>query len=208
MELLSYQSILFRQKLPGGRLLTKIRDNAINNSNFLLSATVICLDLYHSMQLRAAGRPTGDVYIWGRERREEMLAAIQEARDIWKEQSDESMESWKAAGMMTVMIEKLNMTPPSTETSGTPAMLEVADEKQNAAITLGLLSSGISPQDTGPSAFTDTYKNPDSVLSPSALGGNPADTLQFTSPFNMLGGQMPDMQLDWVSAVYEHFPFL
>jgi hypothetical protein len=196
MELLRYQAIFHNQKLPGGRLLIKSRDNAVNNSNYLLSATVICLDLYQGMQLQATGRPSGDVYIWGRERRDEMLAAIQQARDIWREQSDESMESWKAAGMMTVMLEKLNVTPPpSTDMNGTPAMLEVPDEKQSAAMTLGLLSSGMSPQDTG-TAFTDPFKNPDSVLSPSALGGGATD-MGFSSPFNMLG-QMPDMQLDWV----------
>ncbi|EEA18666.1 hypothetical protein EYB25_008774 [Talaromyces marneffei] len=194
MELLRYQAIFYNQKLPGGRLLSKIRDNSLNNSNYLLSATVICLDLYQGMQLQAAGRPSGDVYIWGRERRDEMLAAIQQARDIWRAQSDESMESWKAAGMMTVMLEKLNMTPPhSTDMNSTP-MLEVHDEKQSAAMTLGLLSSGMSPQDTG-TGFTDPFKNTDSILSPSALAGGATD-MSFSSPFNMLG-QMPDMQLDW-----------
>ncbi|EED13411.1 C6 transcription factor, putative [Talaromyces stipitatus ATCC 10500] len=197
MELLRYQAIFYNQKLPGGRLLSKIRDNSINNSNYLLSATVICLDLYQSMQLQAAGRPSGDVYIWGRERRDEMLAAIRQARDIWQAQSDESMESWKAAGMMTVMLEKLNVTPapPSGDMNGTPSMLDVPDEKQSAAMTLGLLSSGMSPGDTG-TGFTDPFKSPDSVLSPTALGGTSSDTMGFSSPFNMLG-QMPDMQLDW-----------
>lgn len=184
--------------------MSKARDNAINNSNYLLSATVICLDLYQGMQLQAAGRPSGDVYIWGRERRDEMLAAIQQARDIWRDQSDESMESWKAAGMMTVMLEKLKMTPPaSADMNSSSTMLEVPDEKQSAAMTLGLLSSGMSPQDTG-TPFIDPFKNTDSILSPPALAGGATD-MGFQSPFNMLG-QMPDMQLDWVSPPPPNLP--
>ncbi|OKL58423.1 hypothetical protein UA08_06114 [Talaromyces atroroseus] len=196
LELLYQQSIFFSQKLPGGRLLTKVRDNAINNSNFLLAATIICLDLHHSMQLQAAGRPTGDVYIWGRERRDEMLAAIQRSRDIWHAQKDESMEAWKMAGMITVMLEKLKVAPSTAETKNSSAMLEVPDEKQNAAMTLGLLSSGMSPQDTATAGFTDSFKNPDTIMSPPAIGTTAADAMGFTSPFGMLG-QMPDMQLDW-----------
>lgn len=195
MELLSQQSLFFSQKLPGGRLLVKVRDNAINNSNYLLAATIICLDLYHSMQLQAAGRPTGDTYIWGRERRNDMLAAIERSRDIWYAQRDESLEAWKAAGMINVMLEKLNVAPSATETNGS-SMLGVNDEKQNAAMTLGLLSSGMSPQDTGSAGFTDSFKTTDSVLSPPNIGTVAADGLGFSSPFGMLG-QMPDMQLDW-----------
>lgn len=154
---------------------------------------MICLDLYHSMQLQAAGRPSGDVYIWGRERRDEMLAAIRQARDIWREQGDESMESWKAAGMMTVMLDKLK-TSSSGDMNGNSNMLVVPDEKQSAAMTLGLLSSGMSPGDTG-TGFTDP------VLSPSAIGASATDGMGFSSPFNMLG-QMPDMQLDWVCPLF------
>jgi hypothetical protein len=149
------------------------------------------------MQLKAAGRPTGDIYIWGRERRDEMLAAIERARDIWHAQKDDSMEAWKAAGMITVMLEKLNVAPSTAETTNSSSMLEVPDEKQNAAMTLGLLSSGMSPQDTATAGYTDSFKNTDTIMSPPPIPGTTTDTLGFTSPFGMLG-QMPDMQLDWV----------
>lgn len=150
------------------------------------------------MQLQAAGRPTGDVYIWGRERREEMLAAIKRALVIWRDQRDESMEAWKMEGIISVMLEKLNSMSPTGETNGSSSMLEVPEEKQNAAMTLGLLSSGMSPQDTATAGFTTT----DSIISPPvAVAGVPADNLGFTSPFGMLGGPMPDMQLDWVCCI-------
>ncbi|KAH8692204.1 putative C6 transcription factor [Talaromyces proteolyticus] len=198
MELLRYQAVLHEESRPGGRLQKQIRDNAINNNNYLLAGTIICLDLYHGLQLQAAGRPSGDMYTWGRERRDEMLEAIQRALGIWEEMKDDSMEAWKASGVLRVMLAKLTFKPgpPTTETNTNPPLFETHDEKQNAAMTLGLLSSGMSPQNAGTTAFTDSFKGLDTSLPSAGFAPTPADTLGLTSPFGMFG-QVPDMQLDW-----------
>jgi hypothetical protein len=192
MELLQYQSMLHQESGLNGRLRSQRSDNSITNNNFLLAATIICLDLYHGLQLQAAGRPSGDLYTWGRERRDEMLEAIQKAHQIWTDQKDKSMEAYKASGVLRVMLAKLTFSPqpPTTDTTN-PTLLQVPDEKQNAAMTLGLLSSGMSPQHPGTASFTGI----DSSL-PSA--GFATDPLALTSPFGMFG-QVPEMQLDWVS---------
>lgn len=106
------------------------------------------------------------------------------------------MEAYKASGVLRVMLTKLTFSQPQpADNTANPTLLEVPDEKQNAAMTLGLLSSGMSPQHPGTSSFAGI----DSSLPSAGFGVTSAD-LGFTSPFGMFG-QVPDMQLDWVSLI-------
>ena len=203
MELLRIQSIVHRDIRPTNRMRKREQMNSLTSNDFLIAATIVCLDLYHGLHLQAAGSPSGDVYTWGRERREEMLAAIRGSCEIWNELRDESLEAYKASGILGVMLGKLTFVPQGTGNGTVPPMFEPQDEKQSAAMTLGLLSSGMSPLNTtGPSAFTDPlFKMSES---PSSQGGfgTMAELHEAVSPFTMLG-QMPDMQpsnLDWVGC--------
>lgn len=200
LELLRYQSMLHEETKPSGRLRgMHNRVTSLSCTDFLLAATIICLDLHHGLQLQIAGRPSGDMYIWGRERREELLAAIRRSQEIWNELRDETLEAWKAVAVLGVMLGKLNMGP---ENGTVPsAAFEPQDEKQSAAMTLGLLSSGMSPMNNGPSpAFTDpSFKMLDPSLAPGGGIGTSADIAAAPSPFGSMFGQMPDMPLDWVS---------
>lgn len=202
LELLRFQSILHLETRPNGRLRTQTHQvTSLGSNDFLLAATVVCLDLYHGLQLQAAGRPSGDTYTWGMERREEMLAAIRRSKEIWDELRDQSIEAWKASAILGVMLGKLHLGPQGTETSTAPVPLfEPQDEKENAAMTLGLLSSGMSPLNSGHSTFNDTTFRMAETSSPQ--GGLTASSMPqgAPSPFSMLG-IMPDMQpvnLDWV----------
>lgn len=203
MELLQYQVMLHQESGSNGLLHSQGSNNPIDSNNFLLAATIVCLDLYHGLQLQAAGRPSGDMYAWGRERREEMLEALQQAHQVWEDQKDTSMEAYKASGVLRVMIAKLTFSPqPTTTTTDAaaaainPTLLEVSDEKQNAAMTLGLLSSGMSPQHPGTASLTGT--GTDSTLPSAGFGSAAGDPLGLTTPFGMFGQTVPDMQLDWV----------
>lgn len=202
LELLRYQSILHKETGPNGRLYgMQNRVTSLSCTDFLLAATIVCLDLHQGLQLQNAGRPSGDVYIWGQERREEALAALTRSKEIWEDLNNETVEAWKASKVLGVMLSKLNMGFPGTETAAmAPSGFEPQDEKQSAAMTLGLLSSGMSPMNNGPpSAFADPSLK---MLDPSLAangGGSSADIAAPVSPFNSMFGQMPDMQLDWVS---------
>lgn len=194
LELLRFQSILHDETKPNGRLHgIHNRVTSLTCTDFLLAATIVCLDLHHGLQLQAAGRSSGDTYVWGRERREESLTAIRRSKEIWDELRDETLEAWKASGMLGVMLGKLNLGFPGTENGGVAPAFEPQDEKQSAAMTLGLLSSGMSPMNNGPPAFTDP-------LTQGGLGTT-ADVAAAPSPFSSMFGQMSDMQLnlDWVS---------
>jgi Fungal specific transcription factor domain/Fungal Zn(2)-Cys(6) binuclear cluster domain len=82
---------------------------------------------------------------------EDLLRALEESRDIWTGLRDESMEAYKASEILNVLLTQLKAP------SGQPHCLNdeqryragnnngvhgQVDEKQNAAMTLGLLSSG------------------------------------------------------------------
>ncbi|KAJ5290998.1 hypothetical protein N7478_000249 [Penicillium angulare] len=210
MDMLKAQSDMHAET-RNGRLAG--RHNLVTSlcsADFLLAATIVSLDLYQGYQHQAASRPSDDAYTWGRERRDEMTAALQHSKEIWDEMRDESMEAWKATSILGVMLAKLRSTVPGLETGTGNAMFEPQDEKQSAAMTLGLLSSGMSPINPGLSPFSDpTMRMTDSPMPAGAMGmgmgmgmgaGAPAEMPSGPlSPFSSMFGQMPDMQanLDW-----------
>ena len=201
MELLRFQSLLHTETGPTGRL-RALRNgvSSFSSTDYLLAATIVVLDLYHGDRLQAGGRASGDTFAWGRERRDEMMAALQRSKDIWQEQRDQTMEAFKAAGTLEVMLARLNMGFTDSSSTAAPAF-EPQDEKQNAAIPLGLLSSGMSPMNTAPPGFSDaSVKMADAPLAAQGSFGVPADLGGAPSPFGSMFGQMPDMELnlDWV----------
>ncbi|KAL4798292.1 hypothetical protein BDV19DRAFT_377164 [Aspergillus venezuelensis] len=199
MELLRFQAMLHAESRPTGRLRSRQnRVTSLSSSDFLQAATILCLDLYYGTQTQNVpnvSRTSSDVFIWGKERREEMLTAVQRSKDIWDELHNENMEAWKASGVLGVMLSGLQRGG-SEGTPVTPAF-EPHDEKQSAAMTLGLLSSGMTPTGQG-APFSDVpLKAPEASL-PSLGGFGGADQTP-GALFNNMFGQMPDMQvnLDW-----------
>lgn len=201
LGILGFQAILHAETRNGRLRGRQGVVSSLSSADFLLAATIVCLDLYQGYQLQANGRPSGDTYTWGRERRDEMMAAIQHSKEIWDEVRDESMEAWKASNILGVMLAKLHSTIPGLESGTANTMFEPQDEKQNAAMTLGLLSSGMSPMNSGPAPFTESVMKMSDSPMPTGTGA-PADWSGPISPFSSMFGQMPDMQvnnLDWVS---------
>ncbi|KAJ5591872.1 uncharacterized protein N7459_002241 [Penicillium hispanicum] len=200
MEMLKVQTILHAETRHG-RLRGRYNlVSSLSSTDFLLAATIATLDLYQSYQLQASGRSSGDTYTWGRERGDEMMAAIQRSKEIWVEMRDESMEAYKASNILAVMISKLHSTIPGLENGAGSTIFEPQDEKQNAAMTLGLLSSGMSPMNSGSTPFNDPmFKMSDSPM-PTGMATSSAEMPSGPlSPFSSMFGQMPDMQvnLDW-----------
>lgn len=191
---------------PGGRFQNQnCQAYSLHSQDFLIAATIACVDLYNGYQFQASGRESGDVYTWGVEKREEMMAALQRSKDIWDEAKDFSMDAFKASGVMGMMLDKLNMGQQSKDGKAAGAVFEPQDEKQNAAMTLGLLSSGVSPgpNSTNAGQIGDTnLKMADSPLPQDGVPNMEQIPAQAPSPFSNMFGQMNDTQplnLDWVS---------
>ena len=83
MELLRVQALLHAETRNGRLRSRQSRVTSLTSADFLLAGTIVTLDLYHGLSLQVSGRPSGDTYTWGRERRDEMTAAIQHSKEIW-----------------------------------------------------------------------------------------------------------------------------
>ncbi|KAI9857306.1 MAG: hypothetical protein M1824_004856 [Vezdaea acicularis] len=189
MELLRHQALLHRESQDGGHL-CGIRwfVTSVTAQDFLLAAMIICLDLYHGHPRRHNASAS---FFWAQEHAA-MIAALENSRDIWSELRDSSIEAFKAANIITVMLEKLTQDVADTDKmaaeatrgpstrgpNGLPASLQTKAEQDaqfasfgpelaafgddpnrpehNAAMTLGMLSGGLSPN-TQAGLFDRTY---------------------------------------------------
>jgi Fungal specific transcription factor domain len=164
---------------------------------------------------------------------EDLLTSLEESRDIWTGLRDESMEAYKASEILNLVLAELKA--PKGQSQGADAQQQYkdsnqngiqgqVDEKQNAAMTLGLLSSGgkspnaaISSQQSQPQRVSgsmfDNTNSIEGLLQPggasSIPGGGVFDTQNATSGHNpflgIFGAGVSDiggpMNLDWVSEL-------
>ncbi|OQV11224.1 Fungal Zn2-Cys6 binuclear cluster domain-containing protein [Cladophialophora immunda] len=106
MTLLGYQAIRHRETQPGGRL-SGLRNMmmSITKNDYLLAAMLVCLDIH--LTSTQASSISSDFAIWGRDRTEEMLKALETSYYVWKEYSQESAEALRASEALAAMLEKL-----------------------------------------------------------------------------------------------------
>jgi len=111
MEMLRHQIALHNESRPGGRLCTiKWYISSLTSCDFLLAAMVVCLDLYQVAEAERTGRrqsSDGFDAFCGAERRAHMMAAIEQSLAIWDTLRDQSMEAFKANGILNAMLTKL-----------------------------------------------------------------------------------------------------
>jgi len=172
MDILAHHITIQQETEPGGRLQTvKWYISSLTNSDFTLAAMIVGLDLHHCAEAERAGRKTSQSPgstpdVWNQGRREEMMDALRHAVSVWSKRADESIDAYKAASVLGILIQNLvNQSQPSTypnftrytQRNGNYGILpnnnlrfgeDVAPE-HSAAMTLGLLSSGgVSPNPT------------------------------------------------------------
>lgn len=157
MEMLNHQVTLTAECQPGGRLhmIPWSVTATLTQHDFLLAAMIVCLDLYHTAEAESRGQTSGEMYQWAVERREAMFTAIDHSVAIWDTLRDQSMEAYKASVVLHVMLEKLRNHSALRQqmnsnfsfvpaTSGVAMDAGVAPE-HSAAMTLGMMSSGMTP---------------------------------------------------------------
>jgi hypothetical protein len=112
LELLSHQATLHAESQPGGRLRSvKWYISSLTTHDFLLAAMLICSDLHHTAVEERNGRKPGaaasvpDLYDPGK--REEMLRAVEHCIVIWDSVRDSSMEAYKGAHALRIMVERI-----------------------------------------------------------------------------------------------------
>lgn len=225
MDLLRHQATLHYESLPGRRLHDmKVFINSLTAHDFLLAAMIVCLDLWYGAESEGAGRSSGDLYTWGLERRADMIHALEVSNEIWAETKDQSMESYKASEILTVILKKLKYCgnqsnghqPPSSfpfpsaagGTDSPRAYGSQAEEKpeHSAAMTLGMLSNGrMTPN---PAAiFNGSYPSipnsnigmsetqPSALTSVYSMEPSTNNTALAAIPFTFLGSGNPIMEI-------------
>ena len=160
MEILRCQAQLHRESQPGGRMRTvKYYISSMTNHDYLLGAMVVLLDLnYDSMAEAMEERPANyDPYFWSPAQRAEMLLALETSQNIWRESVETSMEAYKAANIISIVLDKIKTAAsPAAATSAVAAseptttadvFAQFDEEKpeHSAAMGLGMLSGGLTP---------------------------------------------------------------
>ncbi|KAK0656423.1 fungal-specific transcription factor domain-containing protein [Cercophora newfieldiana] len=212
LEALRHLAVLHRESEPGGRLRSiKWFITSIATRDFLLPAMLIVLDLHFDSEVEKSGerRDSHNVYFWTREQRQEMIRSLETTHEIWKgmaEGSNPTMEAVKASKVLEIMLEKTSKSSagsPSQATAPTNANMfrsmgaNNMQPEHSAAVTLGMLSGGVSvPGST--SAAESLLRS-----SPGISMGNPAFDLAFGSSGSGSGsgsGMTPDFSGDMLGG--------
>ena len=202
MALLRIQQTLHFEGRPGHRLYgMKPFISSLTTNDFLLAAMILAWDLRNSLEPEGENRASGDEMMWGREIRSDMIRILEVSQSIWKETTDESIESFKADKLLTVSLNHVrasirqgrsNQDPFPFLATGNPndnnqafggATLDDKPE-HSAAMTLGMLSSGGMGTNTGPQ-----YNGP----FPTANGDGSISQVQ-ASPDNLGGFGINQLQ--------------
>ncbi|KAF2278277.1 uncharacterized protein EI97DRAFT_249612 [Westerdykella ornata] len=217
MTMLQHQATLHRECQPGGRLRNvKWFISSLTTVDFLLAAMIVAAELYHMARAERHGRsPSSNMALWGYDRRDEMLDAIETAVAIWADLKDQSMEAYKAHATLSVMLTQLKQHRTMRHThssfssatgssfSGSRTMDENVAPEHSAAMTLEMLSTGgVTPGsanmfDTRYAASIPNILNdntgPPAGLTPSL--SSPGDTAP--SPFsNLFAGSIGLQNMD------------
>ena len=163
LEALRHLATLHRESQPNGRLRSiKWFVTSIATRDFLLPAMLVVLDLHFDNVAEKAGerRDSHNLHFWTREQRREMISSLELTRDIWKGLADSpntSMEAVKASNILDIMLEKIKKPSAGSGTinrrdggdaglfGGASAGTGDLRPEHSAAVTLGMLSGGLSP---------------------------------------------------------------
>lgn len=178
LDVLGHLATLHRESEPTGRLRAiRWHVNGIATKDFLLPAMLIALELHYESQALP-----GSSSFWTQEQRAEMIFKLQTTRDIWHGLADESVEAEKASNIIRIMLDKIK-NPKASGTAkldkDSPGSGAVAygfgqgglKPEQSAAMTLGMLSTGIPLPTPGPFSSGQTPKT-DSFMAEFGLSGN------------------------------------
>ncbi|KAL7628352.1 hypothetical protein AAE478_002554 [Parahypoxylon ruwenzoriense] len=227
LEILSHLRTIHRECQPNGRLRSMKWYVSATSRDTLLPTMLVILDLHHDRMGATSGKrlDSQTTCFWTLEQRQEMLRSLEGVSDIWKSLANESVEAYKAANILQIMLGKLKDPEPAPGgTEGSPAQPEnlfgtfgaEMMPEHSAAMTLDMLSRGLTPTYQSPGGTT--YPNVDPGVGPtpaSTTGTGTELTPEFqpdnfagpinnaTSPFSMFttlggGGNMAiDHNFDW-----------
>ena len=171
LQLLNFQAIQHQASQERGRLRSvRSHVNSLTTHDFLLAATVVCMDLYDHRErsendvstpstsvsggsVSQGSNASDGAYVPGlAATRDDLLKALEDSREVWIANRDLSIEAYKASELLNVLLEHLRLPySPTAATIGTlPQQRQnkqtpqqgASNDEQTAAMTLGMLQSG------------------------------------------------------------------
>lgn len=227
LEILGHLRMIHRECQPNGRLRSMKWYVSATSKDTLLPTMMVILDLHHDHIAATSGKRQDSraIYFWTPEQRQKMMSSLEAVAEIWKSLSNESVEAYKAANILEIMLGKLKNPPSapagaaggSTTQPGHPFPFGVQMlPEHSAAMTLGMLSEGSTSTIQSPGGTT--YPNIDlnlggvggvgarTGLTPEFQPDNLGTINNAASPFSMFttlggGGNMAiDHNFDWVCS--------
>ncbi|RDA86006.1 hypothetical protein CP532_4856 [Ophiocordyceps camponoti-leonardi (nom. inval.)] len=218
LQAMSHLQTLHRESRGNGRLRAVAwYVKSIATKEFILPAMLIVLDLHFDNMARQSGAPLDHdgAFLWSLEERSSMISTLEEAASIWRSLADSSMEAFKAAKVVDIVLNK--MRDPTRTSNATSC--EQTSPQTSMAANAGPTPTG-SPNTISPEYFvaSNDVMNSFSNVSSSAFLGmefslplpNIADvqaaglnTAGSASPLDMfsnLGGTATDLSsvgIDW-----------
>ncbi|KAI1434664.1 fungal-specific transcription factor domain-containing protein [Xylaria sp. CBS 124048] len=220
LAMLNHLKSIYRECQPTGRFRTMKWFISATSGDTLLPTMLVMMDLHHGHTASGVGNPTDsqDTRFWTPEQRQVMIKTLEDVRDIWSSMSQDSVEAFKASNILRIMLEKIkNPDPPRQETEKLPSLVENelgvpatsgVPFEQPAAMTLDMLSEGLTPNGTFYSPSGTTFPGLDLNLE---MGFSTMPDLQpnmdaiynSASPFSMFTGlrnnanSAADDSFDW-----------
>lgn len=185
METLKHLANLHRESQPNGRLRSiKWYVSSIATKDFVLPAMLVILDLHYDTNAERSGvrQDSQSQYFWTPEQRADMIRTLEVTRSIWAGLADDSMEAMKASSILELMLERIKKpqpppaqgaAPPGGDVSLRSANLFAAEAElqpeHSAAMTLGMLSGGVSPNTAAAAAAFGGIQSPGGSAYPNPM---------------------------------------
>ncbi|KAG4294790.1 hypothetical protein FPRO06_01375 [Fusarium proliferatum] len=196
---LDHLAVLYRESQSNGRLRSvSWFVKSIATKDFTLPAMLVILDLHFDNIAAQSSVPQDDegASTWNDDQRSKMIGSLETAREIWNTLADTSMEAFKAAKVIDIMLDKIK-DPASIgpEMPGAPSPMP--------GLTQGVgtdVSPAMAPGFVSPNSLPDfnATANPFSTPNPAAFMG---------MDFGMPGSEGLDFQTDGFAGAGPASPF-
>lgn len=119
LTLLNYQALTFYETDPQRRLAGhKWLSTSIIRHDYILAAMLVCLDLRQGIEGQTHPA-SSDITLWGRDRREEMMAALETSYNVWHACKDVSIDAFRASEAVAVLLKKIRSAEEEKQRSET-----------------------------------------------------------------------------------------
>ncbi|PHH74622.1 hypothetical protein CDD80_2953 [Ophiocordyceps camponoti-rufipedis] len=209
LQALAHLRTLHRESLGDGRLRTVAwYVKSIATKEFILPAMLIVLDLHFDNMASQSGAASDHdgAFLWSADERSSMISALHEAAAIWRSLADTSMEAFKAAKVIDIMLHKIanpNRSPEAAGCQGANAAVVTPIDSPNMIAPEYFVHSNDmlnSFSNVNSSALFGMEFSLPNMADPQVPGFNAAGPASPLSMFTNLGGAAADPSMaafDW-----------